>query len=641
MRIYVDMDDTLFDFKGAHLEALKKCPDIKYPQSQYGFWERLKLLPMAKSAMWLLNRNFDLRIATAPSVINPLCYTEKRNSIENTFGPQFLDKLIIIPDKSLAVMSNTNYNLEQKFLSFSVNGVAGVIDEQKREITVTLPQGTGLSDLQVEFELPDNPYATSDPNTINDFKVNIPDGFLGVSNDWIASDTIIDFPSSGFQTFVIQDWTDISGRGIPMSSYVVKIEEGTGTGTGNQTLVNIPDDNFREYLKATYPNAMQGEQLIVEEAEKITGDFDCSFPIMSGLNLQPIEDFTGIEYFTDITSLNAMGNRINTLPFDLSKNTALTSVNLILNALSFEDLLPLANRSFSSFEYKDQVLEELSTQPYDMQTVKPGADVTFDFTFSDTSAGIEYTWIGGGMNILTNNDILDVTTSPTLNINNIPTDYLNTMIVCNITHPSLPDLTFMKIDMVLIINSDKNNNTDQKFLTFSLNGVQGNIDHDNREIEVILPVGTDLSALTTEFTLPPIPNATPDPNRPGFHEYKVGLPGWDGPTFNDWIASGDDVDFSERGSLTFIIQDWSQGIDKLIYSSYQVNVTLGTNAAPAWNPVVGGPDNHTIVLPQNLATDIEGQPLEKGDYIGIFFKDATDQLYNAGRGRMERRKILL
>ncbi len=95
------MDDTLFDFKGAHTKALKDCPDIKYPQCQYGFFENLKPLNFAKEAIWLLNQKFDVWIATAPSIINPLCYTEKRNSVEKTFGSHYLEKLIIIPNKSL------------------------------------------------------------------------------------------------------------------------------------------------------------------------------------------------------------------------------------------------------------------------------------------------------------------------------------------------------------------------------------------------------------------------------------------------------------------------------------------------------------------------------------------------------------
>ena len=100
-RIYIDMDDTIVNFSKAHEQDRIKCPEIKYPQSQYGFYENLELISLAKDSIWWLNKNFDVWFATAPSVFNPLCYTEKRNSIEKHFGHEFLEKLIIIPDKSL------------------------------------------------------------------------------------------------------------------------------------------------------------------------------------------------------------------------------------------------------------------------------------------------------------------------------------------------------------------------------------------------------------------------------------------------------------------------------------------------------------------------------------------------------------
>ncbi len=34
--VYIDMDDVLCAFTSARLAALSACPEIKYPQSQYG-----------------------------------------------------------------------------------------------------------------------------------------------------------------------------------------------------------------------------------------------------------------------------------------------------------------------------------------------------------------------------------------------------------------------------------------------------------------------------------------------------------------------------------------------------------------------------------------------------------------------------
>ena len=36
-RIFVDMDNTLYDMKTPYIKALKITPEIAYPQSQYGF----------------------------------------------------------------------------------------------------------------------------------------------------------------------------------------------------------------------------------------------------------------------------------------------------------------------------------------------------------------------------------------------------------------------------------------------------------------------------------------------------------------------------------------------------------------------------------------------------------------------------
>jgi len=44
---------------------------------------------------------YDPDILTAPSIRNPLCYTEKRNWIEDKFGIDFVHKLIISPNKGL------------------------------------------------------------------------------------------------------------------------------------------------------------------------------------------------------------------------------------------------------------------------------------------------------------------------------------------------------------------------------------------------------------------------------------------------------------------------------------------------------------------------------------------------------------
>ncbi|MGD1527174.1 5' nucleotidase, NT5C type [Vibrio harveyi] len=103
LRIYVDMDDTLCKYSEAKNKALQACPEMIYPQSQHGFYMWLEMMEDAFTAMSYLMKSdkCEIWIATAPSVNNPMSYTEKRCWVGRNLGEQFADRLIIIPDKSL------------------------------------------------------------------------------------------------------------------------------------------------------------------------------------------------------------------------------------------------------------------------------------------------------------------------------------------------------------------------------------------------------------------------------------------------------------------------------------------------------------------------------------------------------------
>jgi len=73
------------------------------PQAEFGFFTNLKAIEGAiVSVNFLINSDvYDPYILTAPSIKKPLCYTEKRIWVENYFGLEFVNKLIISPNKSL------------------------------------------------------------------------------------------------------------------------------------------------------------------------------------------------------------------------------------------------------------------------------------------------------------------------------------------------------------------------------------------------------------------------------------------------------------------------------------------------------------------------------------------------------------
>jgi len=101
--IYIDMDDTLCDFRGRYHEVQAQSPEITSPQSQVGFFVGLQPLPRAVESFHHLSglANTSVYILTAPSVRNPHSYTEKRLWVEEHLGFEAAYRLIICPNKAL------------------------------------------------------------------------------------------------------------------------------------------------------------------------------------------------------------------------------------------------------------------------------------------------------------------------------------------------------------------------------------------------------------------------------------------------------------------------------------------------------------------------------------------------------------
>ena len=101
--VYIDMDDTLCDFKKAWHKARQAQPEVAYPQSLEGFFLNLAPIEGAIDTVNELRQHFDVYILTAPSYKNPLCYTEKRLWVEKHFALEFTQKLIICDHKNLLI----------------------------------------------------------------------------------------------------------------------------------------------------------------------------------------------------------------------------------------------------------------------------------------------------------------------------------------------------------------------------------------------------------------------------------------------------------------------------------------------------------------------------------------------------------
>ncbi|RRJ82801.1 5' nucleotidase, NT5C type [Aestuariirhabdus litorea] len=103
--VFIDMDDTLCDYRGAFERDSKANPEIEYPQSQFGFFESLHPIDNALPVVqWLQDDpRFEPYILTAPSIRNPWCYTGKRIWVENHLGLDFCNRLIICAHKNLLI----------------------------------------------------------------------------------------------------------------------------------------------------------------------------------------------------------------------------------------------------------------------------------------------------------------------------------------------------------------------------------------------------------------------------------------------------------------------------------------------------------------------------------------------------------
>jgi 5'(3')-deoxyribonucleotidase len=100
MRFLFDMDNVLCNYSKRFHELQSDV--IIYPQSTYGFYTSLEPIEgMIELYHWVIKKGHQANIATRPSYLNPLCYTEKRVWVEKNMGLEAAKDMIIITDKSL------------------------------------------------------------------------------------------------------------------------------------------------------------------------------------------------------------------------------------------------------------------------------------------------------------------------------------------------------------------------------------------------------------------------------------------------------------------------------------------------------------------------------------------------------------
>lgn len=178
--------------------------------------------------------------------------------------------------------------------SFASPAATATINEGTRTIDLTVPTGTNLTALKATFT-----------TTGASVKVGT---ILQVSNT-----SLNNFSSPVTYTVTAQDSST--------QNYVVTV-------TQVSPYVNIPDTNFRTYLKKIMPAAFGG-----------VGGNQLNITATQVLNLKEMDlyylnivDLKGIEYFTGLNTFSCYYNKVITL--DLSKNTALTRIDCGINELT-------------------------------------------------------------------------------------------------------------------------------------------------------------------------------------------------------------------------------------------------------------------------------------------------------------------
>ena len=99
----IDLDNTACNYSKAHAEQIKREPGIKYPQSQYKFFEDLEPIDGFIDAYFKLKEHYEVYILTRPSILNKLSYTEKAVWVEKHLGKDEVERLILSCDKTMVV----------------------------------------------------------------------------------------------------------------------------------------------------------------------------------------------------------------------------------------------------------------------------------------------------------------------------------------------------------------------------------------------------------------------------------------------------------------------------------------------------------------------------------------------------------
>ena len=244
----------------------------------------------------------------------------------------------------------------------------------------------------------------------------------------------------------------------------------------NAQIVSIPDTTFRNYLINNSSINTNGDSLIqVSEASQYSGTISCQ-----GLG---IYDLTGIEAFTNVTSLLCYQNFLDSI--DLSSNIALTMLNAYQNNFSEIDLTN--NVNLQTIRLQENQLSSIDVSQNTLLT-----ELILDrnnLSVLNVTSNTELLKLACYDNNLSGS--VDVSNNVNLQILRLQGNQLSSIDLSN-----NQDLASLVLDNNLLTTLDVSENTELNFLACNGNNLQGGLDLSNNSLlEVVRLSGNNLTCL--------------------------------------------------------------------------------------------------------------------------------------------------
>lgn len=363
----------------------------------------------------------------------------------------------------------------------------------------------------------------------------------------------------------------------------------------------------------------------------------------SSTQIQSIPDLSA---FTELYSLNVSFTTIKSLP-DLSKNTNLSYLSIMYSQLeTFPDVSHNINLKHLFFDHNPQftTLPDLSHN-VKLYQLTFGGNPQFE-AFPDLSHNTELVDLrfpGNGLysipdlSALTELNYLDCSGNQLETLPDLSKNTKLERLDCYVNYlTQLPDLSKCTALKTLLCHSnlisslpDLSGNTllatlqctDNKLTFEDLIPVVSSVSQTyyTPQDYVILKGPKKLSAGAT-FTLDlDIDNAV---TTNVYTWYKNGNPI---ATTNSNTFTIDHVQATDAGWYKVTITN--PNAPKLTLTSSAIDLVV--DASP-WEPVPGGSSNHIVIVPADVISNIAGEPLQTGDYIGLFFNNGPNIFVMSG-----------